>query len=918
MSADRDKKWEQVQIKAFKSWVNSALASKNIDPVDNIQTDFADGVKLIRFLEIVTGKAIGKKYDLKPVQKIQKIQNLHLALTFIAENLNVKLVGVGAEDIFDGNLKLVLGMLWTLFRTLRIQSIKDEGHTSEDALLHWVKKMTADYDGVNVTDFKTSFADGLAFSALIHKFNDELLDYSKLQKVDAENNLENAFSIAEKGLGIPKLLDAADLLNGNPDERSVILYVSLFFHAFVANEETLNQRAKTDQVLKKVTELESQLDMMMEEKEEVERKRRSLQTRVDELIKEGEEKDRLLTEANEKIKLLQEELDYMRQRALNDAETIALLEEKNRILSELLDRDSASKGQVEEARARLLAELEELRNRSRELIGENENLDDMRRRLITENDKREGILKDLEMRRNALQNEIDQLRKLVNAEIEKRKAAVRTALQLKKELEDLKNKQVSQGKARVALDILRRNLEEHLEDMYRWRELHGFEDDQSRIFNLDQVLEDLKDKSFHQQLEYLDDQLSAENKSLLRIIRLKDSQFKLKETELKSGWLFMKGRKDWKKRWFSLRGFTLFYFENETSQRCEGFVDLNKGCEVVRQKAVKEDDSAKKQWPLKITVGDRKLFVRAATKKERHSWYLFLASKIAHLNYLKAVETSNNRPDTRLITLFTSETVTDLHLDHRALPEEGAAALARTLIAHDETERLSLINTQLNDLGLKALAEHFEKYGLKSIDLSSNKVTSASMEDLGKGIAANQTLTEISLENNEIDDAGVVALLANIGLKPTLNKINLNGNKISAGGAAAFAEHLSSPEHSLPELQLARNQLDDAACDSLAQLLSSNPTIIHVDLSGNKIGNRGVASLVQALTSPNCAVATLDLSNNEIGIDGALAISNLLNVNKSILSVNLSNNKHILGTSSLATLFKEGFNFPNLSFHRVV
>jgi len=138
-------------------------------------------------------------------------------------------------------------------------------------------------------------------------------------------------------------------------------------------------------------------------------------------------------------------------------------------------------------------------------------------------------------------------------------------------------------------------------------------------------------------LKYLDENLQRENKPLLRIIKLKDSGLRLRDVESKSGWLFMKGRKDWKKRWFSLRGFTLFYFETEAGERCEGYVDLNKGCEVVRQKAVKEDDSAKKQWPLKISVGERKLFVRAATKKERHSWYLFLASRIAHLNYLKSI-----------------------------------------------------------------------------------------------------------------------------------------------------------------------------------------------------------------------------------------------------------------------------------------
>jgi hypothetical protein len=95
---------------------------------------------------------------------------------------------------------------------------------------------------------------------------------------------------------------------------------------------------------------------------------------------------------------------------------------------------------------------------------------------------------------------------------------------------------------------------------------------------------------------------------------LEDSKFQQKD-EAKSGWLFMRGRNDWKKRWFSLRGTSLYYYENETSDNYEGFVDLTKGCEIVRQKAVKEDDAPKKLWPLKITVGDHKLFIRALQRK---------------------------------------------------------------------------------------------------------------------------------------------------------------------------------------------------------------------------------------------------------------------------------------------------------------
>jgi hypothetical protein len=466
------------------------------------------------------------------------------------------------------------------------------------------------------------------------------------------------------------------------------------------------------------------------------------------------------------------------------------------------------------------------------------------------------------------------------------------------------------------LDVLRRNLEEHLEDMYRWRELHELDlADEKRVFDLDKVIGDIQDKSFDQQIEYLNDILSEENKSLLRIIRLKDSKFKLKDIQVKTGWLFMKGRKDWKKRWFSLRGQSLYYYENETSERHEGFVDLTKGCEVVRQKAVKEDDSAKKQWPLKITVGERKLFVRAATKKERHSWYLFLASKIAHINYLKGSEATGFRPDTRLISLFVSESVPNLFLDNRPVSEEGALALAKTLPAHDETETLSLNNSSLNDAGAKHIGEVLEKLSIKSLILSNNKISGAGAADIAKGLSQNATITEVNLENNEIDDAGAAAIAGSLASKPTITSVNLNGNKIGTEGVRALVQALSSADHPFPNINLAKNNIDDAAVSELTQVISSNTTVTSVNLANNKITDAGASRLADALKS-NKNVLYVDLSNNNIGNDGAVAIEKLLKANQSIISVNLSNNK-IIGGQAVSGLVLDGFNFPNLVLNRI-
>lgn len=67
---------------------------------------------------------------------------------------------------------------------------------------------TAGYPNVNVRNFTTSWRDGLAFNAIIHKHRPDLIQFEKLSKSNPMYNLNNAFNVAEDKLGLVKLLDA--------------------------------------------------------------------------------------------------------------------------------------------------------------------------------------------------------------------------------------------------------------------------------------------------------------------------------------------------------------------------------------------------------------------------------------------------------------------------------------------------------------------------------------------------------------------------------------------------------------------------------------------------------------------------------------------------------------------------------------
>uniref|UniRef100_A0A665X3W5 Actinin alpha 3b n=1 Tax=Echeneis naucrates TaxID=173247 RepID=A0A665X3W5_ECHNA len=229
-----DPAWEKQQRKTFTAWCNSHLRKAGTQ-IENIEEDFRNGLKLMLLLEVISGERLPKPD--KGKMRFHKIANVNKALDFICSK-GVKLVSIGAEEIVDGNVKMTLGMIWTIILRFAIQDISVEETSAKEGLLLWCQRKTAPYRNVNVQNFHISWKDGLALCALIHRHRPDLIDYSKLRKDDPIGNLNTAFEVAEKFLDIPKMLDAEDIVNTpKPDEKAIMTYVSCFYHAFAGAEQ---------------------------------------------------------------------------------------------------------------------------------------------------------------------------------------------------------------------------------------------------------------------------------------------------------------------------------------------------------------------------------------------------------------------------------------------------------------------------------------------------------------------------------------------------------------------------------------------------------------------------------------------------------------------------------------------------------
>lgn len=96
---------------------------------------------------------------------------------------------------------------------------------ASQSLLVWCKEVTKAYRGVKITNFTTSWRNGLAFCAILHRFRPDLIDYKSLNPQDIKENNKKAYD-GFANIGISRLLEPSDMvLLAIPDKLTVMTYL---------------------------------------------------------------------------------------------------------------------------------------------------------------------------------------------------------------------------------------------------------------------------------------------------------------------------------------------------------------------------------------------------------------------------------------------------------------------------------------------------------------------------------------------------------------------------------------------------------------------------------------------------------------------------------------------------------------------
>ncbi|XP_048842550.1 utrophin isoform X1 [Brienomyrus brachyistius] len=243
---------DAVQKKTFTKWINSRFTKAGKAPIKDMFSDLRDGRKLLDLLEGLTGTVLTKE---RGSTRVHALNNVNKVLQVLQQN-NVELVNIGGTDIVDGNHKLTLGLIWNIILHWQVKDImKDimsslQQTNSEKILLSWVRHCTRTYEQVNVLNFTTSWADGLAFNAILHRYRPNMFSFDKVLGMAPVERLEHAFTFAKDQLAVERLLDPEDVAVQLPDKKSIIMYVTSLF-AVLPKELTMDDIREVEALPKK-------------------------------------------------------------------------------------------------------------------------------------------------------------------------------------------------------------------------------------------------------------------------------------------------------------------------------------------------------------------------------------------------------------------------------------------------------------------------------------------------------------------------------------------------------------------------------------------------------------------------------------------------------------------------------------------
>ncbi|XP_052841047.1 filamin-C isoform X2 [Drosophila gunungcola] len=213
--------WVEIQANTFRNWVNEHLRETGMQ-VHDWATDFCDGTCLCALVENLQTRPLKPSWNRRPANQHHYLENATTALKSIEAD-HIKLVNIGNVDIVNGNIKLILGLIWSLIVRYQIGRSK---FPPRKLMLAWLQAALPD---CRISNLTTDWNSGVNLAALLDYCQPGLFPHWRsLDPGQSVRNCTQAMDLAQREFGVPKVLEPEYLASPWLDELSGMTYLSYF------------------------------------------------------------------------------------------------------------------------------------------------------------------------------------------------------------------------------------------------------------------------------------------------------------------------------------------------------------------------------------------------------------------------------------------------------------------------------------------------------------------------------------------------------------------------------------------------------------------------------------------------------------------------------------------------------------------
>ncbi|XP_038555566.1 plastin-3-like isoform X1 [Micropterus salmoides] len=219
---------ETREERTFRNWMNSLGVSPH---VHRIYGDLHDALVILQLYEKIKvpvdweGRVNHPPFKGVGGGHLKKMENCTYAVELGKKSAGFSLVGIGGQDLYDGNPTLTLALVWQLMRRYTLNVLENLGHgavAGDDLIISWVNKTLVEAGkSSSIKSFKDkTIGTSIPVLDLIDAIqpksvNFELVHTGSLSDEDKLNNAKYAISMARK-IGAKVYALPEDLVEINP------------------------------------------------------------------------------------------------------------------------------------------------------------------------------------------------------------------------------------------------------------------------------------------------------------------------------------------------------------------------------------------------------------------------------------------------------------------------------------------------------------------------------------------------------------------------------------------------------------------------------------------------------------------------------------------------------------------------------